>query len=187
VRSSEEGKRGLWVAEKKALRFCLLLYFVNALIAWFVHERSYNAEGKIIDYISELRHHTCDVRISYVGLILDAYLLPQIILNIIWNSKDAALAPIFYIGRFGTAAVRLLPHLYNAYRAHRYVPYFNSSYIYANPDGDFYFSTWDIIIPLQRVLFTIIIFLQQRFGGRCFLPVRFRNPGGYETVPVISL
>lgn len=174
ARSSKAGHNGLWVEEMKSLLFCLPLYFGGALIAWFVHVSSYETQGGRLIW---------DNLISYFGLILDGFLVPQIILNIILNSKDKALSPLFYMG---TTAVRALPHLYDAYRARNFMPYLKFSYIYGSPDGDYYSTAWDIVIPIGGVILTVLIFLQQQFGGNCFLPKRFRKHGGYEMVPVIS-
>lgn len=184
ARYREESKKGLWVAERKALQLCLPLYFIGGLIAWFVYSSQSRPQLQRLDFNSANHRSIWEDLISYAGLILDSFLLPQILLNIFFNSKDKALSPVFYVG---TTIVRALPHLYDAYRAHHYVPHFDSSYIYANHEGDFYSSTWDIIIPCEGVLLAMLIFLQQRFGGRCFLPARFRQSGGYEIVSAISL
>ncbi|KAJ0964933.1 hypothetical protein J5N97_026071 [Dioscorea zingiberensis] len=183
-RYREESKMGLWMAERKALQLCLPLYFIGGLIAWFVYSSPSRPLLQRLDFDSANHRSLWEDMISYAGLILDGFLLPQILLNIFWNSKDKALSPVFYVG---TTIIRALPHLYDAYRARHYVPHFNSSYIYANPNGDFYSSAWDIIIPCEGVLFAVLIFLQQRFGGTCFLPARFRQSTGYETVSSISL
>lgn len=184
ARYPEESKKALWVAERKALQLCLPLYFIGGLIAWFVYSNQSRSQPQRQDFNSANHRSIWEDLISYAGLILDGFLLPQILLNIFWNSKDKALSPVFYVG---TTIVRALPHLYDAYRAHHYVPYFDSSYIYANPKNDFFSSTWDIIIPCEGVLLAVLIFLQQRFGGRCILPARFRQSGGYEIVSSISL
>ncbi|KAF3451162.1 hypothetical protein FNV43_RR07254 [Rhamnella rubrinervis] len=97
--------------------------------------------------------------------------------------RGKALAPFFYIG---TTMVRLLPHAYDLYRAHSSTWYLDISYIYANHRMDFYSTAWNIIIPCGGLLFAVLIFLQQRFGGRCILPKRFRESSVYEKVPVIS-
>ncbi|ONK67099.1 uncharacterized protein A4U43_C06F15700 [Asparagus officinalis] len=174
ARSSNESKTGIWIGEWKVLRFCLPFYLAGGLIAWFVHSKTYETQGGRMIWTA---------LISYVGLILDGFLLPQIIVNVISNSKDKALTPIFYMG---TTAVHALPHLYDVYRAHNYMPYLNFSYIYASPDGDYYSTVSDIIIPLGGAFLTTLIFLQQKFGGRCFLPHKFRRFTGYEAVPVIT-
>lgn len=132
--------------------------------------------------------HTCykdpwtDLK-SYAGLVLDGFLLPQIMFNLFLNSSEKALAPSFYAG---TTVIRLLPHAYDLYRAHSSTWYLDLSYLYANHTYDFYSTAWDIIIPLCGLLFAILIYLQQQFGGRCFLPKRFRGGPAYEKVPIVS-
>nr|DAD22881.1 TPA_asm: hypothetical protein HUJ06_024344 [Nelumbo nucifera] len=176
----------LWVAEKRALFVSLPLYVVGGLIAWFVQwwKTFYEAPVSHARFVADYQRHSLlgDLR-SYAGLVLDGFLLPQILLNLFWNSREKALAPSFYVG---TTAVRLLPHAYDLYRAHRYVPYFGVSYIYANPGADFYSTAWDVIIPCGGLLFALLIYLQQQFGGRCILPSRYRKPASYEKVPVVS-
>ncbi|WOK97232.1 hypothetical protein Cni_G05940 [Canna indica] len=77
-----------------------------------------------------------------------------------------------------------MPHLYNAFRAcncsctstplspymSEEVATFSSSlYMYgACPDASVYFIPWNIIIPCEGFLFAIVIYLQQRVGGRFF-------------------
>ncbi|RVW71934.1 hypothetical protein CK203_052551 [Vitis vinifera] len=64
---------------------------------------------------------------------------------------------------------------------------FDGSYIYANPGGDFYSTAWDVIIPCAGLLFSAIIFLQQRFGGGCIISKRFReSEAAYEMIPVVT-
>lgn len=114
---------------------------------------------------------------------MDGFLLPQIMFNLFSNRKENALSCLFY---FGTSFVRVLPHAYDLYRAHTYDDKYYDSYYYADPSEDFYSTAWDIVIPLGSLVFAVIIFLQQRFGGRCVLPRRFRRPeGGYEKVPMV--
>eukprot|EP00262_Sarcandra_glabra_P002658 TRINITY_DN13064_c0_g1_i1.p1 TRINITY_DN13064_c0_g1~~TRINITY_DN13064_c0_g1_i1.p1 ORF type:complete len:933 (+),score=93.24 TRINITY_DN13064_c0_g1_i1:66-2864(+) len=172
ARLAEGSKMGLWVAEKKALRLCLPLYFLGGLVAWIFHWYTHES---VVPLWEELR--------SYAGLVLDGFLLPQVVLNIFSNSNVKALAPSFYVGN---TVVRSLPHAYDAYRSHKYVPHINVSDIYANPNWDFYSTAWDVIIPCGGLLFSILIYLQQRFGGRCVLPPRFREYIEYEKVPVAS-
>ncbi|XP_010916774.1 uncharacterized protein [Elaeis guineensis] len=176
---SAEGKKGLWVAEKRALMLCLPLYLASGLIAWFVHTRLYEIKEHSSDYSVEHHRSLWEYLTSNCGLILDCFLLPQIIFNILWNSNNKALTPFFYVG---TTILHAVPHLYDAYRAHHYVPHLNWSYIYARHDGDLYSTAWNIIIPCQGVLFAFLIYLQQRFGGDRILPKIFRKPGEYETV-----
>lgn len=172
-RSAKESNKDLWIAESKGLKFCLPLYFAGALITWFLNRKSYDDQ-----------YSAWEDLVTYSGFILDGFLLPQIILNVFLNTKDRALAPLFYVG---TTVIRAMPHLYDAYRDRQYFPHFRSSYIYASPQGDFYSLAWDIIIPLGGILFAVLIYLQQRFGGSCFVPQKFRKLGEYERVPVISV
>ncbi|KAI7980429.1 hypothetical protein LOK49_Contig148G00002 [Camellia lanceoleosa] len=122
---------------------------------------------------------------SYGGLVLDGFLFPLILLNMFRISGEKPLSHSFYIG---TTFVRLLPHAYDLYRAHNYArEQFEESYIYANPSADYYSTAWDVGIYCGGVAFAIIIYLQQRFGGRFFLPRRFREAEAvYEKVPVGS-
>ncbi|KAF8391347.1 hypothetical protein HHK36_023651 [Tetracentron sinense] len=178
-------QKGLWVAEKKALYVCLPLYLGGGLIAWFLHSKNNYYDGPFLNArLMHYQQHSLwgDLR-SYAGLVLDGFLLPQVLFNLFWNSRDKALASSFYVG---TTAVRLLPHAYDLYRAHSHSRNFGVSYIYANPGADFYSTGWDVIIPCGGLLFAALIYLQQRFGGHCILPQRFRGSAAYEKVPVVS-
>ncbi|KAJ6792407.1 Uncharacterized protein M6B38_239365 [Iris pallida] len=183
ARSADERKQGLWSAERKSLVLCLPIYIVGGLITLFVHFGSFGTEQERLDYSSSDYHSIWEDLFSYAGLILDGFLFPQFLLNIFCNSKDKSLAPAFY---GGTTVVRSLPHVYDAYRAHHYIPHVRYSYIYASQNGDLYSSAWDIIIPCAGMLFGVLIFLQQRFGGALILPKRIRESGGYEMVPVVG-
>ncbi|KAE9461899.1 hypothetical protein C3L33_06224, partial [Rhododendron williamsianum] len=119
---------------------------------------------------------------SFAGLVLDGFLLPQIVFNAFCDSKERALAPAFYVG---TTVVRLLPHAYDLYRA-AHGSTWNFGGIYANPRMDYYSTAWDITISCGGLMFIVLIYLQQRFGGRCFLPKRFRESAVYEKVPVVA-
>ncbi|KAK8603042.1 hypothetical protein V6N13_085240 [Hibiscus sabdariffa] len=68
---------------------------------------------------------------------------------------------------------------------HNYVD-MPDSYIYADPTADYYSTAWDFIIPMVGLFFAATVYLQQRFGGRCFLPKRFRESVVYEELPVDS-
>lgn len=182
-RLADEDKKRLWVAERKTLMCCLPLYVVGGLVALFVHLRSSGTQQGSLNFLHPHQHSVWEDLMSYVGFILDNFLLPQVILNIFWNSKDKSLAPSFYAG---TTLVRALPHVYDAYRARHYVHRLDSSYIYASPDADFYSSAWDVIIPCGGVILITLIYLQQRFGGASILPRRVKELGGYEMVPVVT-
>ncbi|KAF7146190.1 hypothetical protein RHSIM_Rhsim04G0021200 [Rhododendron simsii] len=163
ARLGDENQKGIWVAEKKALFVSTTLYVSGLLLALFLNRRNL---------------------ISYGGLVLDGFLLPQILLNIFHISKENALSHPFYIG---TTCVRLLPHVYDLYRAHNFARVqLDGAYLFANPYVDFYSLTWDVVISCGGVLFAVFIYLQQRFGGRCILGRRFREVEMYEKVPVTS-
>ncbi|XP_050368962.1 uncharacterized protein LOC126787071 [Argentina anserina] len=154
ARSAIGKQKELWDVEKKALPLYLIGFFGASM----------------------------DLK-SYAGLVLDGFLLPQILLNMVCKSKEKALSVPFYIG---TTLVRVLPHAYDLYRTHSSVHQLEESYIYASPVADFYSTSWDVIIPIGGLLLSLIIFLQQKFGGRCFLPQKLRGQGLYEEVPSIS-
>lgn len=184
---------GVWNAEKKVSYVCLPLYITGGLIAWLVNR---NRIPKRVVYVGKPRARNLlyrpvnlkrsfqrpslwkDLK-SYGGLMLDAFLLPQILFNGFSNSDSKALAVSFYCGN---SIVRLLPHAYDLYRSRSYGKILDWSFIYANHKMDYYSTAWDIIILCIGFLFAFLIFLQQRFGGRCFIPKRFRENVGYEKV-----
>lgn len=177
-------KKGLCSAEKKTLFVALTLYVAGAMVAvvgscWNSNDDGgMGANSPTILQSGSLWGHLK----SYAGLVLDGFLLPQILLNISWNSRQKTLSCSFYIGN---TFVRLLPHAYDLYRAHNFARHYDGSYIYASPGADFYSTAWDVVIPLGCLLFAMIVYLQQRFGGRCFFPRRFRELPVYEAVPVV--
>lgn len=194
-RQGEGSHPGLWDSEKKALYITLPLYIGGGLTAWLVHISKTSHQKRFRPFrlsrhkFSLPREHFYrppslweDFK-SYAGLLLDGFLLPQILLNIIFNSETKALASSFYVG---TTIVRILPHAYDLYRAHSSAWYLDLSYIYANHRMDFYSTAWDIIIPSGGILFALLVYFQQRFGSRCILPKRFRESTAYEKVPVIG-
>ncbi|XP_010439442.1 PREDICTED: uncharacterized protein LOC104722884 [Camelina sativa] len=184
---------GVWNAEKKVSYVCLPLYITGGLIAWLVNR---NRAPKRIVYIGKpharnLLYRPVNLKRSfqrpplwkdlksYGGLMLDAFLLPQILFNRFSNSELKPLAASFY---GGNSFVRLLPHAYDLYRSRSYGKILDWSFIYANHKIDYYSTAWDIIILCIGFLLAVLIFLQQRFGGRCFIPKRFRENVGYEKV-----
>lgn len=184
----DESQKILRLSEKKVLLLCLPLYIAGGLIAWFSFLSYNKSHGRTL-----LRVYSPAVQLrpafwgglkSYAGLVLDGFLFPQILFNLFSDAREKALAPSFYIG---TTFVRLLPHAYDLYRVHNSaIPTVN--HLYANPRMDYYSTVWDIVICVGGLLFVILVWLQQRFGGRCFLPKRFRQSSAveYEKVPVIS-
>lgn len=193
-RRGEGSQPGFWASEKKVLLVTLPLYLIGGLAACLVHIWK-NSQLKASRPFRLSRHRFSNGQSSYkppslwedlksfAGLLLDGFLLPQILFNIFFNSEGKALASSFYVG---TTIVRILPHAYDLYRARISAWYLDLSYIYANHRLDFYSTAWDIIIPCGGVLFCLLVYLQQRFGGRCMLPKRFRGSSSYEKVPVIG-
>ncbi|XP_027170073.1 uncharacterized protein LOC113769940 [Coffea eugenioides] len=198
ARTEDGDGNHLCAAEKKTAFVSLLLYAVGGLIAFLVElEKNGNGNGMprslypaynttIPDpsLVMSEQSYTLRYLKSYAGLVLDGFLLPQILFNIFQNSREKALSYLFYIG---TTLVRLVPHAYDLYRVHNYMRQdFYGSYIYANHSADFYSIAWDVIIPCGCIAFAVIIWLQQRFGGSCVLPQKIRELGLYEKVPVVS-
>ncbi|XP_047972417.1 uncharacterized protein LOC125215136 isoform X1 [Salvia hispanica] len=167
-RSGDGSQKDQWISDKKVVYLCLPLYITGALVAWFVH----------LLRKSVLRRQSVwgDLK-SYAGLMLDGFLLPQILFNVFSDSKEKALAPSFYVG---TTFVRLLPHAYDLYRSRS--SNWSLSYIYANPRMDYYSTAWDIVISVGGLVFAVIIYLQQRYGGQCLVP----NRSTYQKIPVVS-
>lgn len=175
----------LWASDKKVVYFTLPLYISGAIIAFLLHQWKHSHKTPVskfhhLGYYNRNNSFWLDFK-SYVGLILDGFLLPQIVFNVFSNTREKALAPSFYIG---ITVVRLLPHAYDLYRAH--VSNWYAGGIYADPGMDYYSTIWDITISIGGFVFIVLIYLQQRFGGCCFLPRRFRERGEYEKVPVVS-
>ncbi|KAL1563696.1 (E3-independent) E2 ubiquitin-conjugating enzyme [Salvia divinorum] len=168
-------KQSSWHGEKKAGFGSLLMYILGALLTLIINwmRNSYTIGWRYSVW--------GDIR-SYAGLILDGFLVPQILLNVVRGSAEKALSHPFYIG---TSAVRLVPHAYNQYRAHNYPKFeLNATYYYANPAADMYSTAWDIIIPCGVIALAVVVFVQQRHGGRCILPKRVsRGLEMYEKVP----
>lgn len=183
-RMRDNSLKALWTAEKKALFLSVPLYLAGALITLFVKCRSSKSGilAKSFRYNNHQHSLWGDLR-SYAGLILDAFLLPQILLNIFNNSRENALSRFFYIG---LTVVRLVPHAYDLYRAHNYVQEFDGSYIYADPAADIYSTAWDVAILFVGLLFAAIIHFQQQIGGHCLLLRRFRKLEVYEKIPETS-
>ncbi|XP_061367917.1 uncharacterized protein LOC133310940 [Gastrolobium bilobum] len=181
-RKTDESKKGLWIAERKVAYVTLPLYAAGLLIALLLKLKK---DGDKVPMFTRVYQHpsSWENYKSFGGLVLDSFLLPQIILNLFTNMRENVLSCSFY---FGTTFVRLLPHAYDLYRTHNYALQDNGSYFYADPSADFYSTAWDIVIPLGGILFAIIIYLQQHFGAHYILPHRFKGSKVYEKVPVVT-
>ncbi|KAG5140497.1 hypothetical protein JHK84_034265 [Glycine max] len=182
TRKADTKQKDLWIAEKKVLHVIFTLYAVGILIALLVHQNN-TLHGDVV-YSSSLsqQHSFWEHLKSCSGLVLDDFLLPQILLNIFMNSKGNALSCSFY---FGTSLVRLIPHAYDLFEALAYV---DGSCLYADEIVDYYSTAWDIIIPLVSLMFASIIHFQQRFGGCSILSWRIKTKGveEYEKVPMVT-
>ncbi|VFQ88544.1 unnamed protein product [Cuscuta campestris] len=180
----ESQHMSLWTADKKVLLLSLPLYGIGGLVALCVHAlraRHQRRAALLHRFHRLLKKWTLWGGLkSYAGFILDGFLLPQILFNVFSITNEKALSPTFFLGN---TLVRLLPHVYDLYRAHHGSTW-TLSYIYADPKLDYYSTSWDIIICCVGILFASLIYLQQRFGGRCFLPSRFRETAVvYEKAP----
>ncbi|KAI4371062.1 hypothetical protein MLD38_019336 [Melastoma candidum] len=196
ARQGDVNKGALWISEKKVGYASFLLYAVGAVVAWLLHQSTHAVSyrvlqpGRMLQSVDSVypvdfykSYSLWEGLKSYAGLILDGFLLPQILFNLFMDSNEKALSSFFYIG---TTFIRLLPHTYDLYRAHSssWSPEF--SYIYASHRMDFYSTAWNIIIPCSGMLFALLVYLQQRFNGRCILPKRFRARVAYEKVPAVT-
>nr|GMC76641.1 Cytidylate kinase [Ipomoea batatas] len=181
---------GLWLSERKTVFVSFPMYIAGGLLTILVKWMwNRNLSGTTLSspnyYYSPYQDSnpqssTWGGLRSYAGFILDGFLFPQVLFNIFHSSREGALSRWFYMG---TTLVRLLPHAYDLYRVHNYAAMeVEGSYLYANPRADFYSTAWDIVIPCLGMLLAVIIWLQQRFGGRCVLPRRFRDSVAYEKV-----
>ncbi|KAK7405241.1 hypothetical protein VNO78_06440 [Psophocarpus tetragonolobus] len=182
ARKSDTKQKDLWMAEKKVLYVIFPLYAAGFLIALLVHKNN-TLHGDVVYSSSlSLQHSFWEDLKSYSGLVLDGFLLPQILLNLFMNSKGNALSCSFY---FGISFIRLIPHAYDLFEALVYV---DVSSLYEDEIADYYSTAWDIIIPLVSLLLAVIIHLQQRFGGCIIFPWRIKAKGmeEYEKVPVVS-
>ncbi|CAN1746412.1 hypothetical protein LINPERHAP1_LOCUS2774 [Linum perenne] len=179
ARQANKDKQTTRSAERKTLFVALPLYIAGALISLCVNWKHYEfgtngGRSYSMRFQSSQQHSLwMDLR-SYAGLVLDGFLLPQILLNIFHTTtpQTPVLSRVFLIG---TTLVRLVPHGYDFFRARNYVDYFTWSYMYANPDADYYSTVSDVVIPLMCLLFAVTVHFQQRLGGRCFFPKRFRK------------
>ncbi|KAL6848964.1 hypothetical protein ACP4OV_021547 [Aristida adscensionis] len=185
ARSEDGSNAESWAAEKKVLWICLPLYIIGGVITWVVHMR-YSHGRRMLRQVVRIKpvgHAFWEDLVSYGGLILDGFLLPQVILNVFSDSKVRALSTGFYIG---STIIRALPHVYDAFRTQHFVPSLRPSYMYANPHDDLFSLAWDIVIPCGAILLSVLLFLQQRLGGAFFLCSKNRKTSEYEMVSTVS-
>ncbi|KAK9056299.1 hypothetical protein SSX86_027389 [Deinandra increscens subsp. villosa] len=179
-RNGHESQKTLWVSDKKVLCISFPLYIAIGLAAWLAHSLP-NSHTKTRFHLAPKNITFWGALKSYTGLVLDTFLIPQIIFNLFCDTQGTVLAPAFYIG---STMVRLLPHVYDLYRTHSSSWFYNK--IYANPGMDYYSATWDVVICCGGMLCLLVIYIQQRFRGRSVLPKRFRDEVSYQKVPVIT-
>ncbi|CAM0871113.1 unnamed protein product [Alopecurus aequalis] len=163
------------VSERIVLQICLPLYLLGAILAAFVHVRASTEDplrGEPATIWEDL--------VSYAGLILDGFLLPQVILNASLAGTGArAISPWFYIG---CTMTRAMPHVYDVVRGQVYEQSISPSDLYANPRGDLFSVASDMVIPCGAALLATLLFLQQRRGGAPSHSQRRGSAGGYELV-----
>lgn len=185
VKARATGELGPAVQERRVLYTILPLYIVGGVLAVLFHallgfrpyEREFLWRGNEGGLWWDIK--------AYGGLLLDFHLFPQVVGNVIWGAKEQApLSKPFY---FGMALVRSLPHIYDLCRKFKFIPAFADTYLYANPEWDFYSVTSDILIPVVILLLAVMVYVQQRWGGRCLLPRRWRSSFEYEKVDVAPI
>ncbi|RLN25272.1 hypothetical protein C2845_PM07G18770 [Panicum miliaceum] len=161
-------------AERSTLWVCLPLYALGAVVVWIVHtsdsHRGLSAptgQGLVDDLA------------AYAGLVLDGFLLPQVVRNALSDCRVSALSPWFYAG---VAAIRAAPHAYDAFRRRSYVPSLRPSFAYAGPRDDLFGVGWDVAVPCGVALLAALLFLQQRLGGAFLCGSKRRRAGEYEMV-----
>ncbi|XP_047054449.1 uncharacterized protein LOC124660668 [Lolium rigidum] len=177
------------VSERIVLQICLPLYLLGGILAATIHVINAHAgseDQQVVRLVRVGEEPTTiwdwEDLVSYAGLILDGFLLPQVILNAsLAASRVRALSPWFYIG---CTMTRVMPHVYDVVRAKIYEPSINPSDIYASPRSDLFGVAWDIVIPCGAALLAMLVFLQQRLGGTASLPSQ-RRSGGYELVATL--
>ncbi|KAE8793678.1 hypothetical protein D1007_31713 [Hordeum vulgare] len=107
-------RRASAMFERTVLWICLPLYALGGVLAAVVHVINARACPLAIN-MGRWPAMVWQDLVSYAGLILDGFLLPQVILNAsLGASRARAISPWFYMG--GTV-LRLMPHVYDVVRA----------------------------------------------------------------------
>ncbi|KAF5179522.1 Duf2921 family protein [Thalictrum thalictroides] len=184
-------------SDRKVFFTCLVIHTVGFILVLIVHavnarqrplrpERYIDPSGNSValqEWETELE--------EYVGLIQDFFLLPQIVGNLLWQIHCKPLRKFYYMG---ITSVRLLPHIYDYWRAPVFNPYFSEEYEFVNPTLDFYSKFGDVAIPVIALVLAILVFIQQRWtyeklrqainsGQRRLLPLGSKV---YERLPSVS-
>ncbi|KAL6845408.1 hypothetical protein ACP4OV_024903 [Aristida adscensionis] len=178
-------------AEKRALWVCLPLYALGGAVTVVAHVMSGRAAGEedslaVVGVGPEPPTMWQDL-VSSAGLALDAFLLPQVVMNAFsWRGGAAgvrAVSPWLYAG---VTVVRAMPHVYDVVRSQGYVRSRRPSYVDAGPRDDRFGAAWDVAVPCVTAVLAVLVFLQQRKrrGAGAFL-LRPQRSGGYEMVSTI--
>ncbi|CAO2204361.1 unnamed protein product [Urochloa humidicola] len=188
---ADGSKAAAAAAERRALWLCMPLYLIGGaltIIAHFMNARRAATEeaSSLTVRLAPAPATLWEDLVSSAGLALDAFLLPQVAMNVFVSAAGAgvtvtaALSPWFYAG--GTV-VRAMPHVYDAIRAQGYVPSLRPSYVYASPRYDRFGVAWDVVVPCGAALLAVLLFLQQRVRlvAAPLFPPR-RRLGEYEMV-----
>ncbi|KAF7102937.1 hypothetical protein CFC21_103990 [Triticum aestivum] len=179
--SANQSEPATSVSEKTVLQICLPLYLLGGVLATVVHMINVRSEEKsLVVRIGGEAATLWDELLSYAGLVLDGFLLPQVILNAsLSSSRVRAISPWFYMG--GTM-IRVVPHVYDVVRMQIYAPSMRPSDIYASPGGDLFGVAWDVLIFCGAALLASLLFLQQRLGSSTLSLPWQRRSGGCEMV-----
>ncbi|CAO2170990.1 unnamed protein product [Urochloa humidicola] len=158
--------------ERSTLWVCLPLYALGAVVVWIAHMTDVQPGPALVGDLA-----------AYAGLVLDGFLLPQVIRNALSGSSRVrpALSPWFYAG---VAAIRAAPHAYDAFRKRGYAPSWRA-YVYASPRDDIFGAGWDVAVPCGAALLAAVLFLQQRRGRAFVCGEKGRRPGQYEMVSTL--
>ncbi|TVU35521.1 hypothetical protein EJB05_17417, partial [Eragrostis curvula] len=180
-RRSEDRRSG---AEWRVLRVCLPLYLLGAAVTAAVHAENSRAARRnpLMVRFGRDAGTLGEALASYAGLVLDGFLLPQVVLNAVSGSSAKAISPWFY---FGGTVTRLAPHVYDAVRVrpprYGYAQKMEPSYVYASPRDGLFGVAWDVVVTCGAATLALLLFLQQRLGGDFFQRSRCRS-NGYEMV-----
>uniref|UniRef100_A0A0D9V440 RING-type E3 ubiquitin transferase n=1 Tax=Leersia perrieri TaxID=77586 RepID=A0A0D9V440_9ORYZ len=184
---SQSRDKDQWAAERSTLWVCLPLYIAGAVLIWIHHISDGHADQPTIgrvEFVLDVAPRRAPLSgdlVSYAGLIMDGFLLPQIVCNALSGSRVNAISPWFYVG--GTV-IRAAPHVYDGLRTRGYVQRWMPSYVdvYASPRDGLFGVAWDVAIPCGAAALAVLLFFQQRLGGDFLCRVKSRKPGGYERV-----
>ncbi|XP_047053759.1 uncharacterized protein LOC124659999 [Lolium rigidum] len=161
--SKSVGTQSVAVSERIVLQVCLPLYLLGGVLAVIVYMINARSTAGNVVLVGEDPATLWDGLVSYAGLILDGFLLPQVILNTsVSGSKVRAISPWFYMGG---SAIRAAPHVYDVVRG-RILEQLSVrlTKVYASPRVDLFGVAWDIVIPCGAALLATVLFLQQRLG-----------------------